>query len=175
MHPEADALADLHLHRIDALHTAHQPEAFVAVDECDIEGRALGGMHDGGGVHGAGPLTDAPFQVGAAGKRAKQAGVEHRLARFGAILVGEFALFEVGEISVERRWLTCRHEILILAGNRSLMLAPDSPAKQRRFVSRCAIATIDKARKLRPPTDRASQWSDASRGIEGTRNRRHEE
>src|SRR5262245_27381326 len=109
MHPEADALTDFHLHWIDALHAAHQPKALVAVDERDIEGCTLGGMHDSGGVHRAEPLTDAPLQVGIAGKWTEHAGVEHGLARFRTVLEGEFALFEVGEIFVERRWLTCRH------------------------------------------------------------------
>ena len=143
MHAEADAHADLHLHRVDVLDPAHQAEAFVAVDQRDVVGLALGRMHDGGRVDRAEPLADPPFELAAAGERADHARVEHRLARLGAELIGELALLEVLEIGLERRLLcvpawSARPPWHAASG----MLAPGGTADQPRFVSLRSPATI---------------------------------
>ena len=65
----------------DILHAAHQAEAFVAIDQRDIERRAFGRMHNGGGIDRAAPRAHAPFEPVAAGVGAEHAREKHRAVR----------------------------------------------------------------------------------------------
>ena len=103
VHAEFHPHADLHLLGRDILDAAHQAEAFVAVDQRDVERRAFGRMHDGGRIDRAAPLADAPFELVAAGERAEHAREEHRAVRLRAELVGKLAFFEVRNVGRERR------------------------------------------------------------------------
>src|SRR3974390_513125 len=126
MHAKAHALSDAHLVRRDVFHPAHEAEAFVAVDQRNIERLALDGMHDRGGVDRSQPLADAPFQPVAAGEGTKHARVEDRTSRLGAELIGKLAAVEMIEIGLERSVLLARHgvsESRRLQPNRSCSVA----------------------------------------------------
>jgi hypothetical protein len=46
MHAKENALPDAYLLRRDVFHPAHHAEAFVAIDQRNIERLGLDGMHD---------------------------------------------------------------------------------------------------------------------------------
>src|SRR5262245_41778304 len=109
MHPKANALPDAYLLRRDVFHPAHQAEAFVAIDECNIERLALDGMHDRRGVDRSEPFTDAPFQPITASEGTKHARVKDRASRLGAELIDQRTAREMIEIGLERSVLVARH------------------------------------------------------------------
>src|SRR5262249_33862181 len=84
MHAKAYALPDAYLLRRDVFHPAHQAEAFVAIDQRNIERHALDGMHDRRGVDRSEPFTDAPFQPITASEVTKHARVKDGASRLGA-------------------------------------------------------------------------------------------
>jgi len=106
--------ADLHVARGDVFDPAHHAEALVHVHQADVERLALLGVHDRGGMHGAEPLADAPFQVRGAGHRGDNPGIEHRGAQRGTELVAQFAAFQMLDIGRQRRRLGLPHQPMIL-------------------------------------------------------------
>src|SRR5262249_16301170 len=109
MHAKAYALPDAYLLRRDVFHPAHQAEAFVAIDQRNIERLALDGMHDRRGVDRSEPFTDAPFQPITASERTKNARVKDGASRLGAELIGQLTAREMIEIGLERGVLIARH------------------------------------------------------------------
>jgi hypothetical protein len=79
----------------DVLDSAHQPKAFVAINQCDVVGGTFARMGDGRRIDRAEPDADPPFEPIAAGERTNDAGVKYRPVRLRAPLVGQFALFEM--------------------------------------------------------------------------------
>src|SRR5262249_48891883 len=109
MHAKAHALPDAYLLRRDAFHPAHQAEAFVAIDQRNIERLALHGMHDRRGIDRSEPLADAPFQPVTASERTEHTRVEDGSIRLGAELIGQLTAREMIEIGLERSVLVVRH------------------------------------------------------------------
>src|SRR6516164_6076555 len=99
MDAKAYPLPDADLVRRDVFHPAHQAEAFVAIDQRNIERLAFDGMHDRRRVDRSEPLADAPFQPVTTGEGTKHARVEYGASRLGAELVGQLAAREMIEIS----------------------------------------------------------------------------
>src|ERR1700737_3680936 len=95
MDAELDPHADLDGLGGDVLDPAHQPEAFVAINEGHIVGCPLARVGDGRRVRRAEPGDGPPFEPIAAAKGTDHTRVEHHLLRLGAPLVGQLALFEV--------------------------------------------------------------------------------
>src|SRR5262249_42978509 len=91
------------------LHPAHQAEAFVAIDQRNIERLALHGMHDRRGVDRSEPFTDAPFQPITASEGTKHARVKDGASRLGAELIGQLTAREMIEIGLERGVQVARH------------------------------------------------------------------
>src|SRR5260370_28246505 len=102
VYAEPDAHADTYSFRCDVLDPAHQPEAFVAIDQGDVVRRALARMRDRRRVDRAEPGAQAPFETVAAGKGTDDAGVKHRPFRVPAPLIGQLTLFEVRLINRQR-------------------------------------------------------------------------
>src|SRR5262249_4073251 len=103
------ALPDAYLLRRDVFHPAHQAEAFVAIDQRNIERLALDGMHDRRGVDCSEPFTDAPFQPITASEGTKHARVKDGPSRLGAELIGQLTAREMIEIGLERSVPVPRH------------------------------------------------------------------
>src|SRR6266852_3356582 len=102
MHAEAHALADANLLRRDVFDPAHQTEAFVAIDQSDIERLALRGVHDRCRIDGAEPFADAPFELVAAGEWAKDPRIKHRASRLATELIGQLIAREMILVGFER-------------------------------------------------------------------------
>jgi len=66
MQTKAHAHSDPHLVGRDLFNPTHHPEAFVAIDQGEIVGRALRRMHNSRSVNGPDPCADPPFQPVAA-------------------------------------------------------------------------------------------------------------
>ncbi len=109
MHAKAYALPDAYLLRRDVFHSAHKAEAFVAIDQRNIERFALDEMHDRRGVDRSEPFTDAPFQPITASEGTKHARVKDRASCLGAELIGQLTAREMIEIGLEWSVLAARH------------------------------------------------------------------
>src|SRR5947208_16070148 len=102
MHAETYALSDAHLLRCDVFDPAHQAEAFVAIDQGDVERLALRGMHQGGRIDGAQPFADAPFQLVVAGEGTEYARKKYRTPLLPAILLGQLIMGLLIKVSFYR-------------------------------------------------------------------------
>src|SRR5262249_12328173 len=89
MHAKVYALPDAYPLPRDVFHPAHQAEAFVAIDQRNIERLALGGMHDRRGVDRSEPFTDAPLQPITASEGTKHARFHIELRRRSLRLAGD--------------------------------------------------------------------------------------
>src|SRR5262245_2339901 len=109
MHAKVYALPDAYLLRRDVFHPAHQAEAFVAIDQRNIERLALGGMHDRRGVDATDPFTNAPVHPITPSEGTKHARVKDGASRLGAELIGQLTAREMIEIGLERGVQVARH------------------------------------------------------------------
>jgi hypothetical protein len=112
MQTKAHAHSDPRLVGRDLFDPTHQPEAFVAIDQGHIVGRALRRMHNGRGVNGPDPCADPPFQLVAAREWTQHPGKKHGSPRREAELIGELASLEMIEVDSEGRLNLCRHGLL---------------------------------------------------------------
>ncbi|MNT61596.1 hypothetical protein D3C72_1992520 [compost metagenome] len=104
----------------NAFHAAHEPDAFLQVDESHVVVAPRVGLapHDGGGINGAAPVGRGPCEFVRAAMGADHSGIEHRAVAAGAMLNKKPALVERLAIL---RLDALRHGFLLIGNSHGAM------------------------------------------------------